>query len=261
MTDHRELFDALKAPFAPDAVSWRVGSTTGDKKKGMALAFIDARDVMDRLDAVVGPAGWERRHPHVEKTTTCELTLILPDGTRVTKSDGAGDTDVEAEKGSLSDSFKRAAVNWGIGRYLYDLPSPWVELEAAGRSYKIAAGEMTKLRKVLVDDARRTGIRQPEPPPADEPKVNLAVTAAMTAITVCDSVGELKAWHMKNAEHLATLNEAEQDEIARHFKARAKAVAPLEDEAFRGGDTGRVAGNGRDVPQNDFGIAADEIPY
>jgi hypothetical protein len=43
---------ALFAPFPPGRVSWRVGSTTQDKKRGMALAYIDARDVMDRLDAV-----------------------------------------------------------------------------------------------------------------------------------------------------------------------------------------------------------------
>ena len=52
-----DLFDKLAEPFPPDAISWRVGSTTQDKSKGMALAFIDARDVMDRLDLVCGPAG------------------------------------------------------------------------------------------------------------------------------------------------------------------------------------------------------------
>ena len=37
----------------------------------------------------------------------------------VTKSDGAEDSTIEAVKGAYSDSFKRAAVKWGIARYLY----------------------------------------------------------------------------------------------------------------------------------------------
>lgn len=149
MTDLNELFTRLAEPFPADAVSWRVGSTTQDKTKGMALAYLDARDVMDRLDLVCGPAGWERRHPHVGGTTTCEIAIWVEGRGWIVKSDGAGDTQVEAEKGSLSDAFKRAAVNWGIGRYLYGLPSPWVELESAGRGQKIKASEYAKLRQVL----------------------------------------------------------------------------------------------------------------
>lgn len=156
MTDLQQIFDRLAEPFPVDAVSWRVGSTTGDKTKGMALAYIDARDVQERFDMVVGPANWQRRHPHVGGTTTCEIDVWCDERGWVTKTDGAGDTDVEAEKGSLSDSFKRAAVNWGVGRYLYGLKSPWVELEPAGRSYKIKQSEYAKLRQVLYD---YTGVR------------------------------------------------------------------------------------------------------
>ena len=59
-------FRRLTAPFDPARVSWRVGSTNKDKTRGMALAYIDARDVMDRLDDVCGPEGWQRRYPHAE---------------------------------------------------------------------------------------------------------------------------------------------------------------------------------------------------
>lgn len=149
----QDIFVALAAPFPPDRVSWRVGSTMADKKKGMALAYIDARDVMDRLDAVVGPANWRRVHPHANGRTLCSLEIKIG-GEWVAKEDGAGDTDVEAEKGALSDAFKRAAVNWGIGRYLYDLPSPWVEIEPAGKSFRIAAKEHEGLQTLLKRDAR-----------------------------------------------------------------------------------------------------------
>lgn len=149
------IFEQLAAPFNPDAISWRVGSTNGDKTKGMALAYIDARDVMDRLDEVLGPDKWQCRYPHANGKTVCEIGVWVPaiaDPTGdpwVWKSDGSGDTDFEADKGALSDAFKRAAVRWGIGRYLYALPSPWVAIEQRGRTSIIVKDEEPKLRDFL----------------------------------------------------------------------------------------------------------------
>lgn len=120
-------FEALSAPFPPERVSWRVGSMKKDKSAGMALAYLDARDVMGRLDEVCGPAGWQCKYSHAQGKTVCDLGVKV-DGEWVWKADGAGDSDIEAEKGALSDAFKRAAVRWGIGRYLYDIPSPWVQV-------------------------------------------------------------------------------------------------------------------------------------
>lgn len=165
---------ALAAPFPPDAVSWRVGSISkNDKTKARALAYLDARDVMNRLDAVVGPAGWQCRYSHAGTKTVCDIAIRVGDEW-VWKADGAGDTDIEAEKGSLSDAFKRSAVRWGIGRYLYDLPSPWVTIN----QYKqIEDGEMAKLRALLAKDAAAS--RPPAPKP--EPKPTPAGTYAYIA--------------------------------------------------------------------------------
>ena len=52
-------FKALAAPFPPSAVSWRVGRVNEDKRSALCLAYLDARDIMDRLDSVCGPAGWQ----------------------------------------------------------------------------------------------------------------------------------------------------------------------------------------------------------
>jgi hypothetical protein len=143
-------FDALKAPFAPDDVRWRVGATNGDKSKGLALAYVDARLVMDRLDSVVGQPNWQATYSHAANKTVCELSLRCGDEW-VTKANGAGDSDIEGEKGALSDAFKRAAVLWGIGRYLYNLDSPWVAL-VKGRTIK--KDEMPRLQKLLGTDAQ-----------------------------------------------------------------------------------------------------------
>ena len=128
MTEHGIDWEALRAVFPPDEVHWRVGSTNADKTRGLALAYIDARAVMDRLDAVVGPEHWMDTYREAGDTTMCRLAIRIGEEW-VQKEDGAGDTQVEPEKGSLSDAFKRAAVKWGIGRYLYSLPAQWVEIE------------------------------------------------------------------------------------------------------------------------------------
>jgi len=118
----------LFAEFPKDAISWRAQSLSKNSDKAMALAYIDARDVMDRLDSVVGADGWQDRYEFSGARTICYLSIKI-DGEWVTKADGAGDTAVEAEKGAISDAFKRAAVKWGIGRYLYELDAPWVPCE------------------------------------------------------------------------------------------------------------------------------------
>ena len=157
--------DDLHKPFPPDRISWRVGSTTKDKAKGMALAYIDARDVQDRLDAVCTPGGWQNRYvPMHDKKTVCEIGVKIGDEW-VWKADGAGDSDVEAEKGALSDAFKRAAVKWGIGRYLYDLDSPWVELDTYEKNGQvfakgIKAREFAKLRALLAGNASKPNVPQ-----------------------------------------------------------------------------------------------------
>lgn len=155
---------ALALPFPAASISWRVGSTTADKTRGMALAYIDARDVMERLDDVCGVGGWQATYPHAGQKTVCSIGILCGDHW-VWKSNGAGDSDIEAEKGALSDAFKRAAVLWGVGRYLYSLPSPWVELETKGRTSIIKPAELDRLADILTKHTAGMKIDNPPPPP------------------------------------------------------------------------------------------------
>lgn len=132
MTDATELINRLKEPFDPRLIHWRVGATNKDKTKGIALAYINARDVMKRLDDVMG-LDWQCRYPF---EGCCEIGLRIG-GEWVWRSNGAGETDIEGEKGRYSAAFKRAAVLWGVGRYLYYLPNQWVEIVPQGRSHVI----------------------------------------------------------------------------------------------------------------------------
>lgn len=125
-----DFFKALAAPF--DKIHWRAQSVV-DKGTGpvaMGLAYMDARDVMDRLDSLCGPDGWQDTYSETQSgRVICTLTIRVGNEW-IGKSDGAGDTAVEGEKGGISDAFKRAAVKWGIGRYLYALETPWADCEA-----------------------------------------------------------------------------------------------------------------------------------
>lgn len=133
----RDQLQKLKEPFPKEELNWRVGATTPDKKKGLALAYIDARAVMDRLDEVCGPENWQRKYQQFGKDYVCEIGINIEGVGWVWKSDGASETDFEATKGGLSDAFKRAAVSWGIGRYLYKLGAIWVPIKQQGNSYAI----------------------------------------------------------------------------------------------------------------------------
>lgn len=132
-----EIYAALRQPFKPNEVHWRVGATnknkvrreTGDQNahatKAQLMPYIDARDCMKRLDEVVGVNGWQRHHPAVG---ICELSLFIEDQW-VVKTDVAGETDIEAEKGSASRAFVRACANFGLGRYLYYYEIKWHDLK------------------------------------------------------------------------------------------------------------------------------------
>lgn len=117
-------------------IHWRAAQCDdkSGKAKAKLLAYIDARHVQDRLDDAVGPENWKTSYHNITIQTKtgmitavmCELSIKCGDEW-VTKTDGAEATDIEATKGNISDAFKRAAVHWGIGRYLYGLDSPWAK--------------------------------------------------------------------------------------------------------------------------------------
>jgi hypothetical protein len=128
MNEIKPILDALSEPFDPKEVSFRAGATSGNR--ALALAYIDARNVMDRLDAVVGGENWwDSYEVLADGCVECALTLDLM-GARVRKVDVGGPSDQQDPgdrmKAAYSDSLKRAAVKFGVGRYLYALENQWV---------------------------------------------------------------------------------------------------------------------------------------
>jgi hypothetical protein len=99
----------------------------------MVLAYITNRAIMERLDKVCGPENWRNEYTKgPDGGILCGLSIRVGDEW-VTKWDGAENTEVESVKGGLSDAMKRAAVQWGIGRYLYKLPVGFANITESGR--------------------------------------------------------------------------------------------------------------------------------
>lgn len=166
----QEIAKGLAAPFRN--VHFRIGSRNREKTRGMVLTYIDARDVMDRLDEVVGIENWRACFREVAGRVVCTLSIRMPGGEEwITKEDGAGETDMEGEKGALSDALKRAFVHFGGGRYLYAKDNLWVALEQEGRV--IQKKEIDRLHRLYAErhGFSEGGVDQgsiDEPPPPSE---------------------------------------------------------------------------------------------
>lgn len=199
------MFEQLAAEFPKSAVSWRAQTVTKAGDKALALAYIDARDVMNRLDDVCGPENWKDRYEFNGNTAICYLSIRV-NNEWIEKADGAGSTDVEAEKGQISDAFKRAAVRWKIGRYLYDMPATWVPCESYEKNGKF---HWSKWKGDPWDSVRmpsKAPERQPEAPKPEAPKITAAAKKELWASLMND----LKVESAKGTEAITRfMNDAE----------------------------------------------------
>lgn len=131
---------------------YRVGSTFKMKNKqgemsnfARMLTYIDARYVQDKLDQIVGVGNWSNSFYRDEKGIlfcTITITFEREDGkvAMISKTDCGTESNVEQQKGEVSDAFKRCAVHFGIARDLYIIPKdPWsmvAELDHTGKYLK-----------------------------------------------------------------------------------------------------------------------------
>lgn len=181
----------------PDDIELRVGMANA---KGFSLLlYKNARVDMQLLDETVGSMNWQREH--YRDNANC-IVSIWDDKKEawVSKEDTGTESQTEREKGLASDSFKRACVNWGIGRELYTAPFIWVsghvENDQRARSgfkadqkyvggLKVSAIEYTEkrtIKKLVIEDAdgeiaysfgvkrNKTEKKKAEPKPVEEQK-------------------------------------------------------------------------------------------
>lgn len=134
---------ALLDPFAPADVKWKPQMVKNNR--ALAMAYIDARAVQDRLDEVLGVDGWQEKYTILQDgSVMCRLTVRFWDVAAnrevvTTKADvGSASQQPDAGdrlKAAFSDALKRAAVKFGVGRYLYRLSSQWVDYDPTKKAF------------------------------------------------------------------------------------------------------------------------------
>ena len=127
MSAFKEIQQELKKEIP---YKWRVQSFSKHKPQATCVAYIDSRDVQDVLDE---HCNWSDRYYSVNGMLFCEIT-IYADGVEYKRSDAGSESNVEAQKGQSSDAFKRAAVKFGIGRFLYSKKMVYLKADVAKTS-------------------------------------------------------------------------------------------------------------------------------
>lgn len=132
-----EITAALAAPFSQTEVKFKPQAVRGNR--ALALAYVDVRAIMDRLDAVVGVENWQDHYELLpDNSVMCRLRVRI--GERwITKADVGSPSEQpdggDRLKAAFSDALKRAAVKFGIGRYLYRLPQQWADYDSTRKQF------------------------------------------------------------------------------------------------------------------------------
>ena len=160
------ILEELSKPFHPSRITWRPGALTGKKDKALALAYADLRAYQNRLDEVCG-MDWSVSYTPWSDRIICHLTV-----NGVTRS-STGEPDSDSERSAPgghpagtaaeAQAFKRACTMFGLGRYLYNLPSVWVEYDVENRRFQEKA--KARLQGVIAQHYQRflDGQDQPNP--------------------------------------------------------------------------------------------------
>lgn len=139
-----------------DEIECRVGTQKKDDKGNVTglslLLYKDARCDMAMLDEVVGSKNWMRTHEFKDGKLYCTVSIYDESKSMwIDKEDVGTESNTEAEKGQASDAFKRACVNWGIGRELYTAPFIWIT-PLSGENLKFATKGYFQVASITYDE-------------------------------------------------------------------------------------------------------------
>jgi len=131
MTLTNELKEKLVSPFDTSEIKFK--PTAIKDGKALALPYVDARTILDRLDEAIGSENWQDEYDVISPNQViCKLTIH---GTTKSDAGEASSEDREPLKSAVSDALKRAAVKFGIGRYLYRSPKIWCKFDEKKREF------------------------------------------------------------------------------------------------------------------------------
>lgn len=166
--DINKIMNDLARPFDPSEIRFKPAVVSGNR--ALALAYVDARTIMDRLDEVMGVAGWQDSYEFLPNgSCLCKLSLRI-NGEWLAKMDIGGPSDQsddgDKDKAAVSDALKRTAVKWGISRFLYRLASQWVDYDSSKKCFV----RTPSLPKDLYDPPKVVAQTPAVKPPAQKAK-------------------------------------------------------------------------------------------
>lgn len=172
---------ALAAPFPAECLGWKPQIVKG--ARALAMPYIDARDVQARLDEAAGAFNWRDEYtPLPDGSVICTLSLRVG-GEWVSKSDIGGQSDQpdggDRMKAAFSDALKRAAVKWGVGRYIYAIPEQWADYDPTKK--QVTPPQLpAKFLPAKTGPAPKPAAAAPAaPPPPAAPALNIKSALAL----------------------------------------------------------------------------------
>lgn len=152
-----EIYSDLCKPFPPEAVELLPGSLTSDKKRALAVPFADLRAYQNRLDSVAGAGNWSVSYrPWGDSAVICTLTIL-----GISREDVGEEkqSDPNCHTSAVAQAFKRTCSSFGLGRYLYELPGVWAEMDSSGK-------RLLNPEQIVRDMYKKAGILESRRPPA-----------------------------------------------------------------------------------------------
>ena len=221
------IASALAAPFDPAEIRWKPQAVSGNR--ALAVAYVNARVVMDRLDETLGVDGWQDRYQLLpDGSAVCQLPCRIEERW-IVKSDVGSPSEQPDEgdrhKAAFSDALKRAAVKFGVGRYLYSLPKVWTDYDPQKKQF-------TKTPQLPTSASPASAAPSPSPAPSVGFSARLQAFDAELARRGLCRAGECFCRVQQGAvkaglpDDMRTWNESQQKvalSLARTFEAQHKA--------------------------------------
>jgi len=223
MKSEKKIQRELLQPFSKDDLEFRVQSSGINNRKVWAriVAYVNNRAIQQRLDDVVGCFGWKNEFKPLPNGNSngalCGIS-INRNGEWITKYDGADNTSIESTKGGISNAQKRAAVEWGIGRYLYEVEAMYAICISKDDFLKLKRHEKDEYEKGTLKDRSVFYWKAPELNSKFLPQKHISKSSYETIIKliedtktniygICENFGvdDLKDLYVDEAGKITTL--------------------------------------------------------
>lgn len=194
---------------------WRVQSYSKTSTFATCVAYIDARDAMNLLDHVVSPENWQSDYKEIKGNLYGGIGIKI-NNEWIWKWDCGTESQSDKEKGESSDAFKRAAVKWGIGRFLYDIPIQFVKTNDIKKdnNYPYPVDDKgNKLRDLSLHLNKDMKPLKPSP----------TVQNLINRIHVCNSLDELRVIRSDNTS-LELENQQYKEALLNKYNVLSKGV-------------------------------------